>query len=887
MRLNSMLMMSVCAALLTVSGAAAEVQANAPAAAARADVFSEGRRSIGLTHGWRFQFGDPGPEAAATGFDDAGWETVEVPHTWNRVGRYGLERAGGDNRQGVGWYRLAYTAPQDAPGRRQYLDFAAVGNIAEVWVNGTRIGEHRGAYSRFRFDVTAVWKPGARNVIAVRADNSKPAPGSSTADVLPLSGDFFIYGGLYRNVTLVTAEAASIDLLDHGGPGVYARATDISAERAEVEVLTRLRNSGTRARRLTAVAVITDADGRPVAQAAVPVTLGAGPDEVRQTLVVPRPRLWNGVADPYLYAVTVRLMDGRRILDTVTQPLGLRSIRIDPDAGFFLNGVHLPLHGVSRHADRLERGAALTREDHAEDMRLIVEMGANTVRGAHYEHDDAWMQEADRAGMVVWAEVPFISASAFDGGEGTAATFENAEQQTIELIRQQYNHPSIAMWSTGNEVDASALFLKTPNPPRPRRLLEAVTARARAEDPSRPTVFADCCEDSPFATPGSQSLTGVTDLIGYNRYYGWYYGAPSDTGPELDKLHAKHPQTPISISEYGAGGALSQHSDDPQGAPIAAFGRPHPEEFQSWYHEQTWNEIRQRPYIFASWVWNMFDFASDLREEGDAIDLNDKGLVTFDRKTRKDAFYFYQANWTNRPVLHLNSKSYTDRPYPTVAVRAYSNAERATLQVNGESIGETACAGGVCTWPDVALKPGDNLVSVSAEIGGRRLTDEARWNAPDARDGLAIDVGSLAGRSSAAGRRFGSDTFVRGGAGMQLNMGGSRNPHPKIVEGATDRWMFDDYREGDFTYRLPLPDGAYTLTIHSFEPDPAKAETRSFDVLVDGVLAVEGFNPAASAGGALRAATRSIPVTVRGGALGVAFHARGGPAVVAALEISR
>ncbi|MET0364624.1 MAG: glycoside hydrolase family 2 TIM barrel-domain containing protein, partial [Sphingobium sp.] len=754
----------------------------------RAEV-AEPRQVTDLSQGWKFRFGGEGEEPLAPDLDDSGWETVAVPHTWNHIGEYATKRSSAtDNRQGVGWYRLRFKAPAATKGQRQYLDFSAVSNIADVWVNGVHVGQHRGAFSRFRFDVTQQWKPGVTNMVVVKADNSRREPGSSTSQTIPLAGDFFVYGGIYRGVSLVTADSAGIDLLDHGGPGVYARVATLKAQKAEVSILTRLRNSGVSSRNVQLATVIRDASGQTVAQAVQAVTLKAGQAEVKAGLAVANPHLWQGRQDPYLYSITVEMRDKGRVIDRVTQPLGLRNFRFDANEGFFLNGVSVPLHGVSRHQDRQGKGWALSPADHAEDMALIKELGANTVRQAHYQHADEWTAEADKAGMVVWAEVPYVTTPTLTGGAGSTELWANAEEQTRELIRQNYNHPSIMMWSVGNEVDSAKGFnVGGKQPPRPLKLLEHLNAVAKAEDPSRPTTFADCCEDLGLVATAGEKLAGTADLIGYNRYYGWYYPEPlkaqAHLGAQLDKFHAKHPTLPMSLSEYGAGGATSQHSDNVLTGFVNFVGRPHPEEYQSWVLEQNWAALRTRKYMFASWVWNMFDFGSDLRDEGETVDLNDKGLVTFDRKVKKDAFYFYKAQWSDQPMIHLTGKNYVDRAYPTTDVKAYTNGAKASLTINGKAVGEVGCADGICLWPNVSLAAGANDVVVTALVGGRSLTDRVVWNGPDRAQGLFVEAGDLAGHV-VGGRRFGSDNFVTGGKPIVLNLigfGGRSMAPPRTV----------------------------------------------------------------------------------------------------------
>jgi beta-galactosidase len=868
------------------------------------------RQVTSLSDGWRFRFGYAPEAVTAAGFDDSGWETVSVPHTWNRIGEYALKRsAATDNRQGVGWYRLTFNAPAAAKGRRQYLDFGAVAIIADVWVNGTHVGQHKGAFSRFRFDVTSAWKPGAANLIVVRADNSKPAIGSSTADVLPLAGDFFIHGGMYRGVSLITANDVGIDLLDFGGPGVYV-STQFRDDRDGTIFLSaptkiRLRNLGQKRRKVTISSILSGPNEDPRGEGfRRPVIIPANStiEVIDHSLTVADPLLWNGRAGPNLYSTTVVVREGDHIVDSMTQSFGFRNFNFNPNSGFSLNGKPLKLHGISRHQDRLGKGYALTPADHKQDMDLIAEMGANSVRMAHYQHDDAWADEADAQGMVAWAEVPYVTTPSLSGGEGSAAVFANAEQQLRELIRQNYNHPSIMMWSVGNEVDASALFGLGGGATKPLALLQHLQKVAKDEDPTRPTIFADCCEDvrSPVAGLDAQvqgeALAGAADMIGYNRYYGWYYPEPLKAAEQLaaqmDKFHAKHPALPISISEYGAGGAIGQHSDNPTTGFVNATGRPQPEEYESWVHEQSWPVIRDRPYIFGSYVWNMFDFASDLRNEGDSVDINTKGLVTFDRKTKKDAFFYYKAQWSNDEFIHLTGKRYADRAYPVMEVRAYTKLPKAILQINGSALVETACPNGICVWKDVALKPGPNQVLVAAPTNDRgmpvQLSDTATFNGPDpAKDGIHIDTGDISGRLLGT-RRFGSDNFVTGGTPAVLNQSGfgGRRSGPLKTVNAPDPGLYDYWREGNaFSYAIPVPDGKWKVTIHTLEP--RATGTGTMTISANGKVALPAFSLKDTTGGPLKGIAKSFPVTIKGGLLKLDFSATGGKAVVAAIEITR
>lgn len=830
-----------------------------------------------LLDGWRFHFGETAGDPARPAFDDARWQAVRLPHTWNALGEYRIGRtAATRNLQGAGWYRLEIDRAALPARDRHYLQFDAAGTIADVWVNGRHAGRHAGAFSRFRFDITRLLEAG-RNVITVRADNSQPAPGSSTEHVIPLLGDFFQHGGLYRPVALVSVDDAHIALDDHGGPGVYARAVSISADAAELEVLTRLANAGA-AMDASARLRLLDAEGATVAETSVPLRLGPGRGESTQRLRVPSPRLWDGRRDPHRYRLVATLEAGGQVLDRVEQRIGIREFRVDPDRGFFLNGRHLPLRGVSRHQDWLGRGWALSPADHARDMALIEEMGANSIRFAHYQHAPEWFELSDARGMVVWAELAFVNKVSFGDSPASPALVENARTQLVEQIRQHYNNPSVATWGIGNEVDIDLAFGRLGPNADARPLLRELHALAKDEDPHRPTVVADCCEDTPGEkVAGLPVLAGISDLMGYNRYYGWYYGEVDDLGPHLDALHAKHPLVPVSVSEYGAGGALTQHTDDPRGGSINAGGRPHPEEFQSWFHEQTWPRIESRDYLWGSWIWNMFDFSSTVRKEGDATDINDKGLVSFDRRVRKDAFFYFKAQWSEEPVLHVTGRRYVHRAYPVTDVRVYSNASRVSLSVNGRDIGSADCVDQVCVFPGVPLQPQHNRVVATASRDGIALTDAVEWWAPDVRDGVAINAGDLAG-ATVGDRRFGSDAFFEGGTPRRI--GGER---AKALEGQPGAALLAGYREGDFTYVLPLPAGRWAITVTTLEPDPDR-RGRAFDVLVDGGVVLDGVAPRALAGGALLPVTKTFEAQADADGLRVGFR---GDAVLSAMDVRR
>ncbi|KQN39435.1 hypothetical protein ASG37_07655 [Sphingomonas sp. Leaf407] len=849
------------------------------------------RTETSLSDGWRFHLGDVPGDATARDHDDAGWERVAVPHTWNRVGNYALtRRADANTTRGIGWYRLRFTPPAGTTGKRVYLQFDAASIIADVWLNGRKLGRHEGAFSRFRVDATDALRPG-ENMLAVKVDNSKPERDSTTEFIVPISGDFFMYGGLYRPVSLIVTDPVHVDLLDHGGPGVYGSVVTLDDGAARVAVRTRLRNDG-RSGAVTLRTSIVDAAGRTVARDERRVRLTRGADsEQRMTLTVANPRRWNGIADPYLYRMVVELA-GRGVADRVEQPLGLRTVAVDPNRGFLLNGTPLRLRGVNRHQDRQEKGWALSTADHAQDMALIEELGANSVRLAHYNHATPFYELADRNGMVLWAELGLVNLASVPGVADTPPAMKaSAEAQMVELIRQNYNHPSVGVWSIGNEITNWASKGLTPSNARP--LMRALDAVAKREDPSRPTTIAACCEVLPGeADDGRDRTAGTADTVAYNLYYGWYgSGQVADAtrlGEVMRGYHRENPTLPVGVGEYGAGGAITQHTDNVDGGRIESIYRPQAEEVQAVVHELSWKGLKPLDFLWGTWVWQMFDATSDLREEGDSTDINTKGLVTFDRAVRKDAYWFYKAAWSKAPVLYLAGRRYVDRAYPVVEIRAYSNAARADLTVNGRSIGSATCGDSVCRWPDVRLSPGENAVVATA--GGQRDAMTLRYGGP-AR-AIHVRTGTLEGVTLADGTRYGSDDFFAGGLGHTLNpyqrelyaADQTRKP-AKVVAGAAEPRLYASWRAGKaFRYALPLPDGRYHVTLHLFDPVETAPGKRVFTVKAGGG-AIERIDVAARAEGGLRATTVVLPARSVGGRLSLEFTGVVGEAIVSAIDV--
>ena len=565
-------------------------------------------------------------------YHDGTRQTVDIPHTWNaQDGQDG----GNDYWRGTCTYEKHFKAPAYSSEQRVYLQFAGVNSSARVTLNGTVVLEHDGGYSTFRRDVTQCLQE--ENILIVEADNSV------NDRVYPQKADFTFYGGIYRDVKLLVVNKHHFDLDYYGGPGI-AVSPEVRGEDAAVWVRT-WHNTPEGEVRI----VLKDAEGNVV---------GTG-DDTDETIVIEKAHLWHGVEDPYLYTCEAALLVGGEVVDTVSTNFGVRSFRVDPNKGFFLNGKSYPLRGVCRHQDWKGIGNALLKEHHDTDMAMIREVGANTIRLAHYQHDQYFYDLCDRYGMVVWAEIPYISEH-MPGGR------ENTLSQMKELIVQNYNHPSICVWGLSNEITISTKN-NADMLDNHRQLNELV----HEMDPSRPTTLACYAMCGPFNPVGH-----LSDLVSWNLYLGWYTPFMWLNNLWVDFFHWRYPNRCLGYSEYGCEAMTNLHATHP-------VRGDQTEEYQCKYNEFMLKFFEKRPFMWATHLWNMFDFAADARHQGGEPGMNHKGLVTFDRKIKKDSFYLYKAWWTTEPFVHLCGKRYVDRAGRKARVKVYSNCDRVTLLVNG------------------------------------------------------------------------------------------------------------------------------------------------------------------------------------------------------------
>ena len=570
------------------------------------------------------------------------WNWVNLPHTWNNIDG---QDGGNDLYRGTAFYAKELEKMDLPKADRYFLEIQGANSSAILYVNGKKLANHDGGYSTWRVDITDVLED--KNLFVFELDNS------ANDRVYPQNADFTFYGGLYRNVNIIAVNESHFDLEYYGAPGIKVT-PEVVGENAKVEVEVFVKNVKENQK---LIYTLKDAEGNVVVEQETPASQNVASLEIENV------HLWHGRKDPYLYTAEVYLKSEDEVLDNVSTRFGCRTFEIHPENGFILNGEEYPLRGVSRHQDRWGVGNALLKEHHDEDMDLICEVGATTIRLAHYQHDQYFYDLCDERGMVVWAEIPYISTHMPNGRENTIS-------QMKELVAQNYNHPSIVVWGLSNEITIGGE--DDPDLVENHRILNDLVHEM---DKTRLTTIACvsmCSMDNEYVQ--------IPDVVSYNHYFGWYGGDTSQNGPWFDEFHAKHPNIPIGCSEYGCE-ALNWHTSNPEQGDYT-------EEYQAYYHEELIKQFFTRKYMWATHVWNMFDFGADARNEGGENGQNHKGLVTFDRKYKKDSFYAYKAWLSDDPFVHICSKRYVDRVEETTKVTVYSNQPEVELFANGVSLGK-------------------------------------------------------------------------------------------------------------------------------------------------------------------------------------------------------
>ena len=613
------------------------------------------RTTISFTDNWMFNKPGEAPES------------VTLPHTWNAIDG---QDGGNDYWRGTATYSKPFAKPELKDGERCFVEFQGVAMTADVILNGKHLIHHEGGYSTFRADLTEALEED--NLLVVSVDNS------ANDRVYPQMADFTFYGGVYRDVKLIMVSAEHFELVKDGTPGIKVT-PDVRLREREAHVAVETWPIGGSEVWLE----IQTEHGKEFRK----VEIGNG--HTYTNIILKNVHLWDGLDDPYLYTVTAKLLKNGEVVDEISTRFGCREFHIDPDKGFFLNGRSYPLRGVSRHQDLKGKGNVLTYEDHKADMAVIRELGANTLRLAHYQHAQDFYDLCDENGIIVWAEIPYISKHMTNGKQ-------NALNQMHELITQCYNHPSIVCWGLSNEITASGTVTK--------ELLQDhrdLNELCHELDPTRPTVMAHA-----FMLEKDSPLIPIADIASYNLYFGWYLGELTQNEQFFDEYHALYPDRVIGFSEYGADANTAFHSSQPEKGDYT-------EEYQCVYHEHILKLIEERPWLWATHVWNLFDFAADGRDEGGKKGENQKGLVEFDHKIKKDAFYLYKAAWSKEPFVHLCGKRYSDRAEEKTQIKVYSNHESVTLTVDGKEV-ETKTGSRVFTF-EIPLTGEHRIEAVSGD----------------------------------------------------------------------------------------------------------------------------------------------------------------------------
>ncbi|MDL2223363.1 beta-galactosidase [Bacteroidales bacterium OttesenSCG-928-M11] len=635
--------------------------------------------------------------------DTLDWQTISIPHTWNNIDMQTLRN---DFYAGTAYYRKTYTPNLSLKGKRIFLRFEGVASTAEVFINKSFAGNHQGGYSAFAIDISSLLEFGKENEILIKVDNT------SRPDVIPVNHRLFgVYGGIYRPVELIITEKINIAVTDYASPGIYISQNNVSEESAEIQIKAKIDNKTGKQENILINYSIHNKENNLVLNHKIPIQLlPQGRREIIQDFKINKPHLWQGLEDPYLYKVTVRLIKDNHIIDEVIQPLGLRHFELKASDGMYLNGKKVPMYGVCRHQDWWQLGSALNNEQHDIDLSIIKEIGATTIRLAHYQQSEYFYSKCDSIGFMIWAEIPFVNRATTQEGP-------NARQQLVELIRQNYNHPSIYVWGLHNEVY------------KPHEYTIALTSDlndlAKTEDPNRYTVQVSGYNkiDHP--------VNNNADIQGINQYFGWYNGTLDSLQTWVERAEQNFSDFKVIFSEYGTEANINQQREEVSNrGDCCGFEKDYNESFSTRFHEEHWNIISKHPFLIASYIWNTFDFATPMSSQGMVESRNMKGLVTFDRKVKKDPFYWYKANWSKEPVLYITQRRVVNRGNKITPITVYSNIGTPQLFVNNKEIinfgmGYTDVH---YIFPDIQLQEGENIIEVKVEKDKQLYNDRIIWN---------------------------------------------------------------------------------------------------------------------------------------------------------------
>jgi beta-galactosidase len=890
-------------AVLALTGNTLPAQSvNRPAQSAQ-HAEGPGRTTFSIDDGWKYI-----PEglayAADPRRDDLPGQRVSLPHTWNAADVFDDDRT---YRRSIGWYRKDLHLGKEYEHKRIFLCFEGANQVADVYVNGAFIGRHKGGYTAFTFDITdqLQWKNGnSDNKIAVQVNNAHDPY------IPPLSIGYASYGGIYRDAWVIATGDVHFTGVNNNSGGVYLTTPGIASGKGTVAIRSTAANETDRPENVRLVNELIDATGRQIRTASTNYTI-APHQEMPITASIDgadNPRLWSP-ADPYLYQVKSRLEINGQTTDEVTNDLGFRWFSFDPSTGFHLNGRKLLLHGTTRHQDQLGKGDALSGEDHERDMKMIKDMGANFIRLAHYPQAPKVLQLADRLGLIIWEEVPVVNYMTLDD-----EFFHNAQNMIGEMIRQGYNHPSVVMWGSMNEI-----LLYSKEGVRIQRHTDTVYLNAlkkyairldstiRAEDPTRYSTMAMHLSDD-YAKFG---LDRISQVAGHNIYDGWYSGKLDDFGKDIDAIHRNEPRQVIFISEYGAEGEVRLNTEKP-------VRQDYTGQYQRLYHESYLQQINDRPFLAGTSIWNEFDF-SQPNIGGPASHRNQKGMVTWDRQP-KDVYYLYKANWNPDPMIHIASRNWLTRAGEEQAastIDVYSNLPEVTLYVNGESQ-KTKKVNGIkkASW-QVQLRNGRNIITATGKAPaiaasgktsagktatpntgtpGKSITDEITidYQAYDANlatakafQPLSINVGSNAQYLDASGTVWIEDRPYSKGSFGHIGGNASFFARGEIIKSTADVPLYYSFLDSLQGYRLDVKDGRYKVTLYFAESKDLAPGERVFDIALNNKIVAPGLDLAASYGYAIAIKKTFIVDATGGEGIRIDFHAKKGNALLSGIKVEQ
>jgi beta-galactosidase len=826
-----------------------------------------------INDGWRFLNQGIAFGQNSSLVDDSSWEKVNIPHTWNADDPFDADKS---YRRGIGWYRKKIKINKEERGAKKfYLHFEGVNQVADVFVNGIQVGRHKGGYTAFTFDITKALNTEETQLIAVMVNSAHDA------FIPPLSVGYALYGGIYRDVWLVTTDAIHFDMDNHGSNGIFIETPEVSTKSAKVKVNGTVVNEETSTQNIEISSIIYNASNIEVEKFTSKLELNPGEKATYNHIItVENPELWSPDS-PYLYTVKSSISKNGKTIDNIENPLGLRWFSFDANKGFSLNGKHIKLRGTNRHQDKKGQGSALTNAEHRRDMQLVKNMGCNFIRIAHYPQDTEILKAADELGLLVWEEVPLVNYMTID-----PEFLENSKHMLREMIRQNYNHPSVVIWGSMNEI-----FLWGNNEDRISNQPDAeykkdvaayakiLDATIREEDPSRYSTLA-MHQSSDYDEVGIEDTPQISS---YNIYSGWYGGELEHFGGFLDKKHKNKPNQVIFISEYGAGSDNRLNSDKPIRFDFTG-------QYQRIFNESYLKQIEERDFISGSAIWNQFDF-SQPHVGGSMPHLNQKGMATWDRKP-KDVYYLFQANWSNKPMLHIAETDWQVRAITTdskkYTITVYSNLSKITLYSNGKKVDTKNVGDFNKVQFDVLLHKGANQLRAVDATKENKVEDfttiELQKYDGQENSNFFINLGSnaqyfdtLSNTAWLEDAEFNGLYGYNKGEETQLN-------RKKIIRSGKHDPLFYTALEGVDTYKIKAKNGSYKLTLYFMEYEELKEGQRVFDVLVNGEKVIEALDLTQNAGYCF-GIEKTIPITITNGILTIDFKSISGKSIISGLQL--